>query len=88
MISDHGTFGVMEETQISKFKATRLAVLDRVGKTRKPVLVTRFGKPVAQVVPPPPNPAGDWLGAMKDHGEIHADLIAPAADLSAWEVLD
>ena len=37
----------MEEIQISKFKATCLAVLDRVGKTRKPVLVTRFGKPVA-----------------------------------------
>ena len=34
----------MEEVQISKFKATCLAVLDRVGKTRVPVLVTRFGK--------------------------------------------
>ena len=78
----------MEEIQISKFKATCLSVLDRVGKTRKPVLVTRFGKPVAQVLPPPPNPAGDWLGAMKDHGEIHGDLIAPAADLSVWEALD
>ena len=88
MISDHGTFDHMEEIQISKFKATCLAVLDRVGKTRKPVLVTRFGKPVAQVVPPPPNPAGEWLGAMKDRGEIHGDLVAPAASLSEWEVLD
>ena len=58
------------------------------GKTRNPVLVTRFGKPVAQVVPPPPSPAGDWLGAMKDDGEIRGDLIAPAADLSDWEALD
>ena len=78
----------MEEIQISKFKATCLAVLDRVGKTRTPVLVTRFGKPVAQVVPPPPNPAGVWLGAMKDDGEIRGDLIAPAAGLSDWEALD
>ena len=88
MMSDHGTLGLMDEIQISKFKATCLAVLDRVGKTRNPVLVTRFGKPVAQVVPPPPSPAGDWLGAMKDDGEIHGDLIAPAADLSDWEALD
>ena len=78
----------MEEIQISKFKATCLAVLDRVGKTRKPVLVTRFGKPVAQIVPPPSSPTGDWLGAMKDYGEIRGDLIAPVTVLSEWEVLE
>ena len=77
----------MEEIQISKFKATCLAVLDRVGKTRKPVLVTRFGKPVAQVLPPPSSSPGDWLGLMKDFGEIRGDLVAPAAEISEWEVL-
>ena len=77
----------MEEIQISKFKATCLAVLDRVGRLRKPVLVTRFGKPVAQILPPPQSPAGDWLGAMQDDGEIRDDLIAPAADLAEWDVL-
>ena len=88
MVSDQGTFEGMDEIQISKFKATCLAVLDRVGKTRKPVLVTRFGKPVARVLPPPPGPADDWLGAMKGQGEIHGDLVAPVADLSEWEALD
>ena len=77
----------MEEIQISKFKATCLAVLDRVGRLRKPVLVTRFGKPVAQIMPPPPSPAGEWLGAMQDDGEIRDDLIAPVADLAEWDVL-
>ncbi len=77
----------MEEIQISKFKATCLAVLDRVGRMRKPVLVTRFGKPVAQILPPPQSPAGEWLGAMRDDGEIRGDLIAPAADLAEWDVL-
>lgn len=77
----------MEEIQISKFKATCLAVLDRVGRMRKPVLVTRFGKPVAQILPPPPSPAGEWLGAMQDDGEIRDDLIAPAAELAEWDVL-
>ena len=78
----------MEEIRISKFKATCLAVLERVGKTRKPVLVTRFGKPVAQIVPPPPpDRREDWLDGMKGRGRIVGDIIAPAADLSEWEIL-
>ena len=41
MISDHGTFDSMEEIRISRHKATCMAVLDRVGKIRNLVLVTR-----------------------------------------------
>ena len=75
----------MREVQISKFKATCLAILDRVAKTGRPVLVTRFGKPVARILPPPSNPAGNWLGSMRDSGKIHEALVAPASDLSDWE---
>ena len=39
---------------ISRFKATCLAVLERVHRTGRPVLVTRFGVPVAEVVAPRP----------------------------------
>ena len=74
----------MEEMQISTFKATCLAVLERVGKTGQPVLVTRFGQPVAQIVPPP---SGDWLGAMAGTGRILGDLTAPAVDPEEWEAL-
>ena len=41
----------MDSIAISKFKAECLAILDRVNKTREPVLITRFGKPIAEVVP-------------------------------------
>ena len=74
----------MEEMQISTFKAKCLAVLDRVGKTGKPVLVTRFGQPVAQIVPPP---ADAWLGAMAGAGQILGDLTAPALEPEEWEAL-
>ena len=74
----------MEEMQISVFKAKCLAVLERVGKTGKPVLVTRFGQPVAQIVPPP---SGDWLGAMAGTGQILGDLTAPVLDPEEWEAL-
>lgn len=76
--------GGMEEMQISTFKATCLAVLERVGKTGQPVLVTRFGQPVAQIVPPP---SGEWLGAMAGTGQILGDLTAPAIDPEEWEAL-
>ena len=78
----------MEEIQISKFKASCLAVLDRVGKTRVPVLVTRFGRPIAQIVPPPAaERAGRWLGCMRNRTTIAGDIVAPAWDPADWEVL-
>ena len=76
----------MQEIRISLFKATCLAVLDRVARTRKPVLVTRFGKPVARILPPP-EPEGGWLGAMAGSGRIRDDLVAPATDASDWDAL-
>src|SRR5690348_12524901 len=41
----------MREIPISKFKATCLATLAEVRRSRVPVRVTRFGKPVADIVP-------------------------------------
>lgn len=61
----------MEKIAISKFKATCLAVLERGRTTHRPVLVTRFGKPIAEVVPP--KTAGnspDWLGALSGTAKI------------------
>ena len=76
----------MEEIQISKFKATCLAVLDRVGRTGQPVLITRFGKPVAEIIPLTQIPSNAWLGVMRRRGTIIGDLIEPAAP-GDWEVL-
>ena len=78
-----------EETiVISKFKATCLAVLDRVKKTGKPVLVTRRGEPIAIIEPPPPPEKREsWLGMFRSRGTITGDIIAPAIDEAEWEVL-
>ncbi|HEX5314535.1 MAG TPA: type II toxin-antitoxin system Phd/YefM family antitoxin [Gammaproteobacteria bacterium] len=78
----------METIAISKFKSTCLAVLERVRKTGEPVLVTRFGKPVAEIVPPPsPQPQADWLGSLASSGKIVGDIISPATDPEEWEAL-
>jgi prevent-host-death family protein len=75
----------MKEIPISKFKATCLAVLERVRKTGEPVLVTRFGHPVAEI-----NPVGEKkqirLGAGAGTMEILGDIVGPIGDISDWEV--
>lgn len=78
----------MESMSISEFKAKCLAVLARVKRTGKPVLVTRFGEPIAEVVPPRPSVHREaWLGAFRSSGRIVGDIVSPASDESEWDVL-
>jgi len=78
----------MEQIAISKFKATCLAVLERVRKTGKAVLVTRFGEPVAQIGPPSvAEPVTRKLGSMRGTAQIVGDIVSPASDEEDWEVL-
>jgi prevent-host-death family protein len=78
----------VEEIAVSKFKATCLSVLERVRKTRRPVRVTRFGKPIAEVVPPSvPERRASWLGDMAGTGRIVGDIVSPATDEDEWDVL-
>ena len=76
----------MERIAISEFKATCCAVLERVRKTRLPVLVTRRGEPVPQVMPPPETtPAeGEVFGCMAGTAEITGDIVAPGGTAD-WE---
>ncbi len=76
----------METMAISEFKATCLAVLERVRRTKKHVLITRFGKPVAEIGPPSgPPPAKNWLGSMTGTVEILGDIVSPISKESDWE---
>ena len=78
----------VESIPISEFKATCLAVLERVRRTGVPVLVTRRGEPVAEVVPPSQAATTTgWLGSMRETATIEGDLVAPASRLGDWDVL-
>jgi antitoxin (DNA-binding transcriptional repressor) of toxin-antitoxin stability system len=78
----------MEEMPISKFKATCLATLERVRRTGRPLRVTRFGKPVADIVPPAREPLeANWLGSLRGSLEIEGDITAPSTELVEWETL-
>jgi prevent-host-death family protein len=77
----------MREVTISEFKANCSSLLNLVQKTKLPLRVTRFGKPIAEIVPPAPKPSTDWIGSMKDTIEILGDIVSPASDEEDWEVL-
>lgn len=73
---------------ISEFKATCLAVLERVRRTGTSIVVTRHGEPIAEVIPPSVASTGtSWLGAMRGTATIAGDLVAPASDATDWEAL-
>ena len=78
----------IEKVPISKFKATCLALLDRVKRTGQPILVTRKGEPIAQIIPPPvPERPVSWVGSFASSGKIVGDIIAPAVEQGEWDVL-
>jgi prevent-host-death family protein len=75
----------MDTLAISKFKATCLAALERVRTTGRPLLVTRRGVPIAQVIPPPPSevkPSG--YGSMRGTAEELGDIVEPLGE-EDWE---
>jgi prevent-host-death family protein len=77
----------VDEIAVSAFKARCLAVLREVERTRRPVRVTRYGKAVAEIVPPARRRAKRRLGLLAGRTEILGDIVSPAAPPEAWEAI-
>lgn len=76
----------MDEIAISEFKAKCLALLEEVNKTKRPIRITRHGKPVAEVVPPAAALRGrKFVGAMVGTGKIVGDIVSPVIELDEIE---
>jgi len=59
-----------------------------VRQTKKPLRVTRFGKPVAEIFPPSPESTADeWIGSMKDSMKILGEIVSPVIDEKDIEAL-
>jgi len=76
----------MREIAISKFKSTCLAVIDEVNRTRQPIRITRFGKPVVDLQPTKAAPKKRVLGGMKGKMNLDPsfDFVAPIHAFSPW----
>ncbi len=74
------------QTQIAagEFKAKCLNLLDEVAEKRMTLVITKHGKPVAQVVPIPVT-EGDLVGSMRGSVLWEGDIISPLEN--EWEVL-
>ena len=66
------------------FKAECLKLMDQVEKTREPIIITKHGRPVAQLAPVPADPRS-LFGYMKDTVRIEGDVMAPLG--VAWSAL-
>ena len=65
------------------FKARCLAVMDEVQSKRQSIVITKYGKPVAKIVPVG-KVTDDIYGFMKGKVKITGDIIAPALSPEEW----
>ena len=74
----------MKTIKASEFKAKCLKLMDEVAATGEPLLITKHGKPVAELVPTKTEQKTIW-GLHKGMIEIHGDIIEPI-DVE-WEAM-
>ena len=74
----------MKKMAAGAFKVHCLAVMDEVQKKRETIVITKRGKPVADIVPHKRKKRG-LLGLYKGRMEILGDIISPI-DVE-WEAL-
>lgn len=60
----------------AQFKAECLKLMDEVEKTRQPIIITKHGRPVAQLAPIPAD-TESLFGYMKATTRTHGDVVAP-----------
>ena len=66
----------MRTIKASEFKAKCLKLMDEVAATGEPLVITKNGRPVAQVGPVAPARKSIW-GLHKGQVEILGDIIEP-----------
>jgi prevent-host-death family protein len=64
------------------FKANCLRLMDEVAQQRRPIIITKRGKPVAKLVPVEKE-AIDLFGRMAGSIKICGDIISPIED-AGW----
>lgn len=65
------------EIAAAEFKAKCLKLMDEIAKTRKPITITKRGKPVAKLVPVDPEPRKPLFGCMAGTVKFEGDILAP-----------
>jgi len=76
----------MKTMPAGEFKARCLQIMNRVQKTREPLVITKRGKPVAKLVPADQT-STDIFGCLKGVVKIVGDIQAPVLPPEDWKTL-
>jgi hypothetical protein len=76
----------MKTIAAGAFKARCLRIREDVRTKRTPVLITKRGKPLAELAPPDDKPP-DILRRLAGKIEILGDMVSPITSLEDWEGL-
>ena len=82
----HGHNSLMKTLAAGKFKDICLQTLDEVAATRRPVVITKRGKPIAKLAPLD-EPSRTVFGRLEGSVEIVGDIVAPALPSEDWQLL-
>lgn len=74
----------MHTIQASEFKAKCLALMNQVARTGETIVVTKNGRPVAELRPHRPPRAKSLIGLHKGQVRIRGDIVSPAGP-GSWE---
>lgn len=76
----------MRTIQASEFKAKCLALMDQVARTGETLVVTKNGRPVAELHPHRGVRAKSLIGLHKGQLTIHGDIVSPVGT-DLWNAL-
>ncbi len=62
------------------FKAKCLKLMDEVHNTHEEIIVTKFGKPIAKLVPIEEADPSDFFGYLKGSVLVKSDIVAPIGE--------
>ena len=74
----------MKTMGISQFKSHALKILDQVAKTQEIIVITKRGKPLAQITPYRTSDINPKPGRLSDALVFEEDVISPLGD-EMWD---
>ena len=74
----------MRTIKASEFKAKCLKIMDEVAETGEPVVITKNGIPISQLIPVKRKPEA-LFGSLRGSVSVSGDIIAPVD--AKWDAL-
>ena len=74
----------MQTMGISQFKSHALKILDQVAKTKEIIVITKRGKPLAQIIPYINTTSSHTPGKLADALVFENDIVSPLGE-EMWD---